>query len=111
MDKPAVRRGTVPVLHIGADFNDVPGTKFLSRFTLFLIVASATRDQQNLSARMLVLAVAAARVKGHVPEGATKPTFGSHKPLQLSRPNEVSAFSCGLPPWEITIIAFLPSIF
>lgn len=63
INKPAVLGGTVPVLDIGWNFDDITRMKLIRRLSPFLIVTPASRHQQDLAARMLVPIVAATRLK------------------------------------------------
>ena len=67
--KPAVPGSTMPVLNTGRNIDNISCVKLLCRLSPFLIIASTARHKQNLAARVFVPAVAASRLKGHVPDG------------------------------------------
>ena len=70
MAEPAVGLGTVPVLDLSGDGDDIAGLQAPGRLARFLIPALAVHAQQQLSAAfgsvMNVPVVAAAGLKGHV---------------------------------------------
>ena len=64
--EPTVRRSPMPVFDIGSYFNNISRKKPSRRFAFLLIVTYPCRCNKELTTRMTMPTVAAARFKGHI---------------------------------------------
>ena len=75
------------MLHIGRNANDVSLSDRADGAAFFAVAAFARKNEQNLSARMLVPIRAGARLEGHVADRAIElvSTRGEHREVRRSR--------------------------
>ena len=75
------------MLDICWNFADITRMEFEGHLPPFLIIASASRHQQNLAADMFVPVIAAARLKGNVADGQSLVEWRQH--VEPNRPFEI----------------------
>lgn len=86
VNKPVIRRGTMPVFHFGIDSYCILFPDQLCRFSFFLKISPAAGDKQNLPARMFMPV-------GSAPGSKITFPIGQLKVLSLE-----PAFQATLPP-------------
>ena len=91
MTEPGAGRGTVPVLDVRGDLDDVAGAQAPGGLALLLVPAFAVDADKNLAAALArvvdVPAVAAARLEGHVVDGQV--VAGAGERLEIALADEV----------------------